>query len=297
MRSRGFGPDPNRGGSSGGPQQPGQQGMPSWLGPVLEFGGQTISALGNMGGGGDQDEQARRQRELERERILIQLMMQDARTRQRNTALEATTPIKQMLLNRVLGGQPGGLETANAMPRTYQSSVPGQASMTPPTQRPTGQNDFLGRPTQQTQYGQPADPQMLANLVPNFSQRRQEQFGQVQALTSQITADKFKGEEIIPKLSEFSQTRGAYTSDDQDPVKVSGNELLDLAASNPTAPVTGRFSNEKNDQLDDVEVGQLNDMIRNGATAAEVAAKYREFLHSRLDLDTPVRDLSDRRGF
>ena len=45
----------------------------------------------------------------------------------------------------------------------------------------------------------------------------------------------------------------------------------------------GRFENRENDQLDDVEVGQLNDMIARGAPASEVAAKYQEFLNTRLD--------------
>lgn len=283
MRSAHFGPwdRPGSGGAASVATAATMAGFP-W-GAALQGGGAAMGGLAGILGANAAEEEAKRNRELTREEMLIQLMQRDADTRQRNNALDAITPIKQELLTRVLGGKPGGLETAAAMPRTYQSSgPPGTPSLTPPTQTP-GQPDFLGRATQQTQYGAPADPAALQALVPNFSERRKQQFQDVQALTSKITADAFKGEEIIPKLNDYEQTRGAYTWSDQDPTKASGKEVMEQAASDPQGKVQGQFRNEENDQLDDVEVGILNEMIRNLEPVSKVAAKYQEFLTTRLD--------------
>lgn len=269
---------------------------------LIEGLGKVASTVGNAVGGGD--DQAEANQHMTREQILIAQMNRDAQTRQRNTGLEATTPIKQMLLNKVLGGTPGGLETANAMPRTWQSAPPpmgasgqqpnqigrpGQPnapwnpsmpSLTPPTQTP-GQPDFLGRPTQQTQYGQAATPQQLAQLVPNFSAARQKQFGDVQALTSQITADKFKGEEIIPQLNANPLTRGEYTWNDTNPRNSLGREVVSQSKTDPQGQVQGEFRDEEGDGLNALELRELNAMVAANRPAIEIANRYLEFANSR----------------
>lgn len=237
-----------------------------------------------------QDDPSDENRQLVREQELIRLLQDEMMRQQQNRQMGAEIPLRQQLMRNILdptANQHGRL-AANLTPRTYQSGTPGVPSMTPPT--PTqGPPNMLGMPTQQTQYGAPADPSQLASLVPDFS-KFQGASDKANQMTAGITPEAYQRDSTLPMLNQFDLTRGSYLSGDNG-INEAGEESYvnqlsqgqrpqDIAPGG-RAPFRGPVSelpteNRRADGWSDQDIQILQRAKANGASPVELEMLKRQ---------------------
>jgi len=260
-------------------------------GAILAGGAVGLGALGDMMGQGQQADIAEQQRKLAREQEMIRLLEAEMKRQQTNRQLGGEVPLRQQLMRNILDptANTSGRLAANVTPRTYQSGTPGVPSMTPPTQTP-GPNNMAGMPTQgPTQYGAPASPEQLAQLIPNFSQFAGQSQKATQ-MTAGITPGAYQTDSTLPLLNQFGLTRGSYLSNDNG-INEAGEEGIvnQLAqghgstqvAPGGRAPFRGLVSpipqtNERGDGFSDQDIKILNEAQKSGMSPVELEMLKRQ---------------------